>query len=60
LFYSVKDVIILLSYELISDSDLEGNWIRITDYFYADANEDGYIDLVIRFKNVVNKKKVIN
>jgi len=57
LFYSVKDVIILLSYELISDSDLEGNWIRITDYFYADANEDGYIDLVIRFKNVVNKKK---
>ena len=41
----------LASYELISDSDLEGNWIRITDYFYADANEDGYMDLVIRFKN---------
>ena len=39
------------SYELISDSDLERNWIIITDYFYADANEDGYMDLVIRFKN---------
>ena len=41
----------LASYELISDSDLERNWIIITDYFYADANEDGYLDLVIRFKN---------
>ena len=41
----------LASYELISDSDLERNWIIITDYFYADANEDGYMDLVIRFKN---------
>ena len=41
----------LALYELISDSDLERNWIRITDYFYADANEDGYMDLVIRFKN---------
>jgi len=39
------------SYELISDSDLKRNWIIITDYFYADANEDGYLDLVIRFKN---------
>ena len=39
------------SYELISDSDLNRNWIIITDYFYADANEDGYMDLVIRFKN---------
>ena len=39
------------SYELISDSDLKRNWIIITDYFYADANEDGYMDLVIRFKN---------
>ncbi|MDA7832394.1 hypothetical protein N9A34_03745 [Candidatus Pelagibacter sp.] len=38
-------------YELISDSDLKRNWIIITDYFYADANEDGYMDLVIRFKN---------
>ncbi|MDA7462426.1 hypothetical protein N8868_03205 [Candidatus Pelagibacter ubique] len=41
----------LASYELISDSDLKRNWIIITDYFYADANEDGYMDLVIRFKN---------
>ena len=41
----------LTSYELISDSDLKRNWIIITDYFYADANEDGYMDLVIRFKN---------
>ena len=39
------------SYKLISDSDLKRNWIIITDYFYADANEDGYMDLVIRFKN---------
>ena len=39
------------SYELISDSDLKRNWIIITDYFYADANKDGYMDLVIRFKN---------
>lgn len=35
----------------ISDNDLEKSWIFITDYFYADANEDGYMDLVIRFKN---------
>ena len=41
----------LASYELISESDLKRNWIIITDYFYADANEDGYMDLVIRFKN---------
>jgi len=41
----------LASYELISESDLTRNWIIITDYFYADANEDGYMDLVIRFKN---------
>jgi hypothetical protein len=41
----------LASYKLISESDLKRNWIIITDYFYADANEDGYMDLVIRFKN---------
>jgi hypothetical protein len=41
----------LASYELISESDLTRNWIIITDYFYADANKDGYMDLVIRFKN---------
>jgi len=35
----------------IRDNDLEKSWIFITDYFYADANEDGYMDLVIRFKN---------
>ena len=39
------------SYKLISDSDLKRNWIIITDYFYADSNDDGYMDLVIRFKN---------
>ena len=39
------------SYKLISDSDLTSGWIVITDYFYADANEDGYMDLIIRFKN---------
>ena len=41
----------ITSYELISDDDLTGSWIIVTDYFYADANEDGYMDLVIRFKN---------
>ena len=41
----------LISYELTRDSELKGNWIIITDYFYADANEDDYMDLVIRFKN---------
>mgnify|MGYP003673311429 CR=1 FL=1 len=28
-----------------------GNWISITDYFYADANNDDYMDLIIRFKD---------
>ena len=41
----------LASYELISERDLTSNWIVILDYFYADANEDDYMDLVIRFKN---------
>ena len=36
---------------IIRDNDLENSWIFITDYFYADANEDDYMDLVIRFKN---------
>ena len=35
----------------IRDNDLENSWIFITDYFYADVNEDDYMDLVIRFKN---------
>ena len=26
------------------------NWISIIDYFYADANNDDYMDLIIRFK----------
>ena len=26
------------------------NWISIIDYFYADANKDDYMDLIIRFK----------
>ena len=41
----------LASYELISERDLTSNWIVILDYFYADANEDDYMDLIIRFKN---------
>ena len=39
------------TFELSSEKDLKGNWIFITDYFYADANKDDYMDLIIRFKN---------
>ena len=36
----------------IKDEDTEaGRWISITDYFYADANNDDYMDLIIRFKD---------
>jgi hypothetical protein len=29
------------------DSELKGNWLTIVDYYYADVNNDGYMDLVI-------------
>ena len=29
------------------DSELKGNWLTIVDYYYADVNDDGYMDLVI-------------
>ncbi len=32
------------------DADLKNNWINIIDYFYADANKDDFMDLVIRFQ----------
>ena len=36
----------------IKDEDTEaGRWISITDYFYADATNDDYMDLIIRFKD---------
>ena len=39
------------TFELTSERDLTSGWIIITDYFYADANKDDYMDLIIRFKN---------
>ena len=36
---------------MTSERDLTSGWIIITDYFYADANKDDYMDLIIRFKN---------
>ena len=36
----------------IKDNDFATrNWISILDYFYADANNDDYMDLIIRFKD---------
>ncbi len=40
----------LKTYEWTEDSRLKDNWIRIIDYFYADANKDDYMDLIIRLK----------
>ena len=40
----------LETYEWTKDSELKDNWIRIIDYFYADANKDDYMDLIIRLK----------
>ena len=37
--------------EIKDDDFAEGNWISILDYFYADANNDDYMDLIIRFKD---------
>jgi hypothetical protein len=36
--------------EYEGEDELENNWINIIDYFYADANNDDYMDLVIRFQ----------
>ena len=40
----------LETYEWTKESELKDNWIRIIDYFYADANKDDYMDLIIRLK----------
>ena len=40
--------LISLTYE--DEDDLKNNWINIIDYFYADVNNDGYMDLAIRFQ----------
>ena len=40
----------LITSEWTEDSGLEDNWIIIIDYFYADANKDDYMDLIIRLK----------
>ena len=40
----------LITSEWTEDSGLKDNWIRIIDYFYADANKDDYMDLIIRLK----------
>ena len=37
--------------EIKDDDFATGNWISILDYFYADANNDDYMDLIIRFKD---------
>ena len=36
--------------EFEGEDDLKNNWINIIDYFYADANNDDYMDLIIRFQ----------
>ena len=41
---------VLSTYEWTEDSELKNNRIRIIDYFYADANKDDYMDLIIRLK----------
>ena len=40
----------LLTHEWTEDDELKDNWISIIDYFYADANKDDYMDLIIRLK----------
>ena len=40
----------LITSEWTEDSGLKDNWIIIIDYFYADANKDDYMDLIIRLK----------
>ena len=36
--------------EFEGEDELKNNWINIIDYFYADANNDDYMDIVIRFQ----------
>ncbi|MDB4189192.1 PDZ domain-containing protein [Candidatus Pelagibacter sp.] len=36
--------------EFKDEDSLKNNWINIIDYFYADANNDDYMDLIIRFQ----------
>ena len=43
---------VLSTYEWTEDSELKNHRIRIIDYFYADANKDDYMDLIIRLKPV--------
>ena len=43
---------VLSTYERTEDSELKNHRIRIIDYFYADANKDDYMDLIIRLKPV--------
>ena len=40
----------LVKIEYDDVDSLKNNWINIIDHFYADANNDGYMDLVIRFQ----------
>ena len=37
--------------EIKDENFATGRWISIIDYFYADANNDDYMDLIIRFKD---------
>jgi len=41
----------LITAEWTEDDELKDNWISIIDYFYADANKDDYMDLIIRFRD---------
>jgi hypothetical protein len=38
----------MIEYE--DEDSLKNNWINIIDHFYADANNDDYMDLIIRFQ----------
>jgi hypothetical protein len=40
----------LVKIEYEDEDSLKNNWINIIDHFYADANNDGFMDLVIRFQ----------
>ncbi|MDC0423843.1 PDZ domain-containing protein [Candidatus Pelagibacter sp.] len=40
----------LVKIEYDDVDSLKNNWINIIDHFFADANNDGYMDLVIRFQ----------
>ena len=39
-FYEISDT--------DEESSLEGDWIKIVDYFYGDYNDDNYLDLIVR------------